>query len=77
MAYDSKIGYSYGRPEMNAVGSLLGLEEDSTHHGGEQAGLRGDRLCAGVQQQEAAGAVGVLGLQRPAALPQQCRVLVA
>ena len=47
------------------------------YHGGEQAGLGRDWLGAGVQQQEAAGAVGVLGFQRPAALPQHGRLLVA
>ena len=48
----------------------------SSNHGGEQAGLRCHSLRAGVQQQKAARAVRVLGLHRPAALPQHRRLLV-
>ena len=47
------------------------------HHGGQQAGFRSNWLCAGVQQHKAACAIGVLGLQRPAALPEHCRLLVS
>ena len=46
--------------------------------GGQQAVLGADELLAGVQQQEVAGAVGVLGLaRREAHLPDHGRVLVA
>ena len=59
---------------LEGVGWLPGRV---TGDGGEEAGLRGDSLLAGVQQEECAGAVRVLGQAGPPApLPEECRLLV-
>ena len=55
-----------------------GLPAQLVRHRGEQAVLRGDRTGAGVQQQEAPGAVGALGLAGgEAGLAEQRGLLVA
>ena len=64
--------------EDGAFERVGGPAVEAERDGGEQPVARGDRLGAGMGQQEAAGAVGALdvaGLQ--AALTQRCRVLIA
>ena len=59
----------------HVVGRLV---PDLVAHPSDQAALRRDRLVARVEQQEATGAVGVLGLaDREAGLAEQGRLLVA
>ena len=54
------------------------LLAELVRHSGQQSELRLHRLCVGIQQQEAAGAVGVLRLSGlEAGLPHQRGLLIA
>ena len=64
-------------PFLACKAGLSSSRAVSAHHGGQQAGPGGHGAVAGVQQHEAAGAVGVLGLLRAAALPEHRCLLVA